>query len=104
VIYVLNSPILTGFGTYQFSGPLSIEESRSRLAGGFTSAVGHAATAEFLARVLGVVVPVNRIAIDMQPGDAALVLRLTERLPEGRMLTAEELKDRHEIGWLHRLS
>ena len=105
MIYVLNSPILTGFGTYRFSGPLSVEESRSRLSAGFISAVGHAAAADLLALLLEMPVPVSRIAVTMQPGDGALVLRLTERLPEGRVLTAEEMKERrYELGWLQRLS
>jgi hypothetical protein len=40
----------------------------------------------------------------MAPGDAALVLRLRARLPEGAVLTAEEMAAvPYELGWLERV-
>ena len=91
MIYVLNSAILTSHGKYYFF-PLSTAGARRRLEKGFVSAVGHEATAEVLSRLLGVKVPVNRARIQMQPGDEAVVFRLHERLPEGKVLSAEELE------------
>jgi hypothetical protein len=41
----------------------------------------------------------------MQPGDQALVLRLTARLPEGAVLDADALaRHPHELGLLTRLA
>ena len=53
---------------------------------------GHPASAQFLTVQLGVEVTVHRIAVEMQPGDRALVLRLKDRLPEGKALNEEEIK------------
>lgn len=91
-LYVLNSPVLTGYGDWRLEGPIAVERAAELLSGGFISAVGHAGTAEFLSKPLGVHVPVNRIAAEMQPGDCALVLRLKQRLPEGTLLSAEEMR------------
>ena len=102
--YLLNSPVLTGYGDYRFDGPLTLQAARDIAAGPTRSAIGHAATAEFLSRVLGLPVPCQRQAVQMQAGDQALVLRLTERLPEGHLLDANSLAATpHEFGLLTRL-
>jgi hypothetical protein len=62
------------------------------MAPGFTPAVGHEAAATFLLTQLGMDVPCKRITVTMQPGDSALVLRLKERLPEGKLLSADEMR------------
>ena len=59
----------------------------------FTSAVGHEATAKVLTELLGVEIPHNRIAVKMKEGDAGLHFVLRTRLPEGKVLSEEELRE-----------
>jgi len=102
-IYILNSPILTAYGRYTFK-PVSLEEAKTLVSlNKFVSAVGHASTAQFLSRLLGVHVPAQRVRIEMQPGDVAIVFRLLERLPEGKVLNEEEFQHMpYELGLLKR--
>ncbi len=104
-LYLLNAPVVTDYGEWRFEGPLSLEQAQALAAGGFVSAIGHEATAMVLSHLLRQPVPVARISVSLMPGDRALVLRLKNRLPEGTVLSEEELQSiGYELGLLTRLN
>ena len=71
---------------------VDLDEVKSVLSSGFTSAVGHPGTASALSKILGMEVPANRISIQLQPGDTLVVFQLAlGRLPLGKELTEEEI-------------
>ncbi|MEM4217851.1 MAG: DUF1874 domain-containing protein, partial [Candidatus Methanomethylicaceae archaeon] len=72
------------------------------LASPFVSAVGHKSTAEILTSLTGFQIDVNRIAVDLQPGDRAVVCKIKRRLNEGEVLTQIDIND-FELGLLTRL-
>lgn len=103
--YVLNTPILTSYGEWRFEGPISLDQAKQKIENGFLSAVGHDTSAQFLSQLLGVKVEMQRISVTMQVGDQALVLRIKSRLPEGKLLTHDEIKTiPYELGWLQRIN
>jgi hypothetical protein len=94
-IYILSAPVLTDWGTYVFweGSKQEIEEiTRQMTWDGFISAVGHEGTAQLLSQILGIPIPTSRISVKMERGDIALVFRVLERLPEGKVLSKEELE------------
>ena len=104
MIYVLNAPVITNFGSYSFIRLLP-EEATKLLAGGFVSAVGHEGTARVMSGIIGTEIPFNRVPVHMLPGDKAVVLWLLERPVEGHIYSEEELdKIPCELGLLERIS
>ncbi len=109
--YILNSAVITAPGVYEYR-LITPEEAREWLRqGDWVSTVGYAETAEALATLAGMEIPVNRVIIKMEPGDEALVFRVvlppgTPRItPEMKgMLTREFIEQNSEIGILKRLS
>ncbi len=96
MIYLLNSPVLTSYGLWHFSGPVSRDGARELLKNGFVSAIGHEASARFLTTQLGLDIPTNRMTANLSRGDQALVLRLHQRLPEGVILDEAALE---QVSW-----
>jgi hypothetical protein len=101
--YILNTPVLTNYGTFRFVR-INVEQAR-QLAQDAESAVGHRGAADALSALLGMEVITNRIEVNMAVGDVALVFRLMPRLPEGAILSAAETLDLpYEFGRLERIA
>jgi hypothetical protein len=79
--FLLNSAVITEFGTYTYERMTPEQAKAWYAAGPVTSTIGYQETADALSELLGEPVAVNRITIKMQPGDEALVFRLV--LPPG---------------------
>jgi hypothetical protein len=72
---------------------ISAEETKKILSNtNWKSVVGHESTAQILTQILGLPVPMNRQAIKLSKEDILVVFQLLERLPEGKVLSEEELK------------
>jgi hypothetical protein len=75
---------------------LSESEVKALLSsGGFESTIGHPGTAQVLMEKLGLQVEANRKAVRLAEGDKLIVAQVEwpgGRLPEGRVLTKEEVE------------
>lgn len=102
--YLLNSPVLTDYGTWHYRGPISLSEARLFMQQNTVeSAIGHLSTARYLSGFLDTEVTVCRQAIRMHPEDRALVFRMLERPEEGVILDLPTLSGmRSEFGILER--
>lgn len=113
MLYLLNSAVVTLPGTYRYR---HVGPAEARLIYHTTppderrSGVGYRETARVMETILGLrpgEIPVVRTTTLMQPGDRAIVFRLTERLPDaamkGRLTEAELIAWPHELGLLERI-
>ena len=95
-IGILNCAICTEPGKYSFE-TTSLDEVKKLLQENeFVSAIGHKSTAEVLTELIGIDIPMNRIQFSQKPGQTAIVFRLLGRVPEGKILSREEIE---EIGY-----
>jgi len=101
--YLLNTPILTAYGRWCFSGPIDLTEART-LARQATSAIGHEDTARLISELLELPVRCERRGVQMLPGERALVFRLVRRQSEGVVLDIDHLRQEpYEFGLLKRI-
>jgi len=91
-LFIMNSPIITNFGAYQYR-KITVDEAKSLIAlsDGFKSVVGHDVTADFISTVLGIKIPKRRVQIKMREGDSAIVFAFKDRLPEGKKVELDEI-------------
>jgi len=81
-----------------FIGKLTIEDAKWLVEDAYrnnkpiVSIVGHQSTANLLSQILGIEVPVNRVDYRLTENDVLLVFTVPTRLPEGKVLTDEELR------------
>jgi hypothetical protein len=71
---------------------LKLEEVKKLLNDYFISAIGHDSTAKFLSQLLEIEITANRIQVNLKEDDLLIVAQLLERLPEGKILTLEEIQ------------
>jgi len=104
MLYLCNAFSLNMLGQMPQQGrtftvrPITLEEVKALLQGGFISAVGHESTARVIETLLGLPVEANRVAITLSPGDKLVVFQLGTRLAEGQVLSAEEVWDLYNRG------
>lgn len=123
MITLLNTSILTSYGTFRYErislehAKLSVRIPCNTCQGGgcptctgsgslpaFESAIGHQSTAEILSNLLEVDVKVNRQNFIQNIHSVALVFKLKARAPEGVILTTDEInKIGYEFGLLTKL-
>jgi len=92
MLNLLNAPILTSFGNFNYN-PISVEEAKQLVQHGFTSYIGHKITCEIISQILSVEVPERREQYKQQVGEQALIFQLKIRLGPGQVLkTREEIE------------
>ena len=103
-ITLLNTSILTGFGTFEFQ-PISLAQARDLVKKSEVySAIGHKETAEILSDLLETEVETNRANFVQSVEDTALVFKLKSRIPEGKVLNRAEIEEiGYDFGILRRL-
>ena len=93
MLYLFNTTIMPNEGVYvnrkvSLDKALEIFKSHPE----FTSAIGHQGSADAFTSLGFEGVVVNRIQATMSTGDQAIALKVTGRLPEGSILSLEELQ------------
>jgi len=122
MIALLNTSIITSEGDYKYTSQsdsevasainealgISGDQDSDFFNCGLVSHIGHESTANVMTelfRDMGVdyAVKPDRTPYSQGVGDAALVFKLNGRPPEGKILTAEEIREiGYSWGWLYR--
>ena len=99
-VAILNCAIVTSVGNFTLKD-ITLEEAKEIIEDkDVLSAVGHQSTADVLTSLLEREVPMNRITFKQEGGQSAIVLKLNGRIPEGRILSQQEIE---EIGYSFQL-
>lgn len=103
VTAVLNTTIITSPGIYKV-GEISNQAAQEYIerANFVLSAIGHEATALAASELLGIDLPVNCIQYVQGDWDIALCLKIRGRLPEGQVLTREQMDEIGYSWWVMR--
>jgi hypothetical protein len=90
---ILNTSILTSDGQYVME-TITLDQAKQLVkdADSIDSAVGHVSTAEILTTLLDINIDVNRQMFEQQVNQTALVFKLNGRLPEGVVLSRDEIE------------
>ena len=100
IVDILNTSIITTDGNYTLTTITTTQAQELAQNNQILSAVGHEVTAQVLTTLLGVDVPVNRIMYAQEVGQQAIVLKINGRIPEGKILSLEDIE---EIGYTLKL-
>lgn len=93
MITILNTSILTTTGTFKLND-ITLDEAKNLVHNNdILSAVGHKSTADILTTLLQKEIPANRIEYAQNVNEKALVFKLNGRAEEGKILTADEIKE-----------
>ena len=97
-VYITNGISPTMFPTpcNAVINTITIDEAKKVLGSNFISAIGHESTAKLLSELLGISIPMNRITVKAEYNDIIIVLALKNRIPEGKVLSKEEIE---QIGY-----
>lgn len=92
-VALLNTSIITNEGTYEYK-TIGLENAKALLgfSDRYVSHVGHESTAQIMAELLGIEVPMSRLPFAQEPKQLALVCKLNGRPPEGRILSRDEIE------------
>lgn len=102
---LLNCAICTENGKYELKeikNPDDLAEVVKQNGGykNLISAIGHQATADILTKLLGTKIIINRIEFKQEINQAAIIFKLNGRIPEGKVLTMQEIE---QIGYTFKL-
>lgn len=100
-IALLNTAVLTSPGVYEYTEEIPLDKVKWILLHSvYESFIGHKSTAEVITELTGIPVEANRGNFVQEKGQTAIVFKLNERVPEGKILTKEEIE---KIGYSFRI-
>jgi hypothetical protein len=104
--YVLNSAVITGFGTFKYE-PMTVIQAGAWLAkNDWHSTIGYPETCQVFNQMFGTSIIANREQVKLEVSDEALVFRLNKRLDDIQskgQVGIETVKKYLEIGKLTRI-